>query len=317
MDKRIDGTFVNQELVIEEINHLIKEEGYAPEQLLVLTRKAKNDFITTETGVQVILTGEDHDDDSLWDKIVNFFTVDMDEEEEEKIFESYGIDEDTYERFEDALEDGELLLLIDDAAPVNDEHADFLVRDGIIPDEHADEKKAKATQPDWAAEDDTAKGDMPPHAIEAEKESQAVAAGVMESRADVKETVLPEEAEPVTHGEMNEMVVREEYEVAEIHKVKTTSVSGKIEKQPDLKDIVTDQPIEAEAVAGDPTMAEDNHEMADMQFDKEDSLPELEEAEEQYSKDPFGGDTVVAEEGEDADDIPPVYENPDKKRPAL
>ncbi|CZQ97238.1 heat induced stress protein yflt [Trichococcus palustris] len=310
MDKRIDGTFVNQELVIEEINHLIKEEGYAPEQLLVLTRKAKNDFITTETGVQVVLTGEDHDDDSLWDKIVNFFTVDMDEEEEEKIFESYGIDEDTYERFEDAMENGELLLLIDDAAPVNEEHADFLVRDGILPDEHAEEKKAMATQPDWAA-DDTAKGDMPTHAIEAEKESQAVAAGMTESQADMKE------AEPVAHEEMNEMVVREEYEVAEIPKEKTATVSGESEKQPDLKDIVTDQPIKTAAVAGDPTMAEDNHEMADMQFDKEESLPELDETDGQYSKDPFGGETVAAEEGEDADDIPPVYENPDKKRPAL
>ena len=317
MDKRIDGTFVNQELVIDEINHLIKEEGYAPEQLLVLTRKAKNDFITTETGVQVVLTGEDHDNDSLWDKIVNFFTVDMDEEEEEKIFESYGIDEDTYERFEDAMENGELLLLIDDAAPVNEEHADFLVRDGILPDEHAGDKQAKATEPDWAAADVTAKGDMPQHAIEAEKESQAVAAGMTESGADLKEAVLPEEAKPIVHEEMNEMVVREEYEVAEIPKEKTAAVSGDVEKQPDLKDIVTDQPIKTEAVAGDPTMAEDNHEMADMQFDAEDSLPELEESEEQYSKDPFGGDTVAAEEGEDADDIPPVYENPDKKRPAL
>lgn len=317
MDKKIDGTFVNQELVIEEINHLIKEEGYAPEQLLVLTRKAKNDFITTETGVQVVLTGEDHDDDSLWDKIVNFFTVDMDEEEEEKIFESYGIDEDTYERFEDALEDGELLLLIDDAAPVNDEHADFLVRDGILPDKHAEEKKAKATQPDWAADDDTDKGDMPPHAIEAEKSSEVIAAGLTESQADLKEAVLPEGAQPIAHEEMNEMVVREEYEVAEIPKGKAAVVSREVEKTPDLKDDVTDQPIEAEAAAVDPTMAEDNHEMADMQFDKEESLPELEEAEEQYSKDPFGGDTVVAEEGEDADDIPPVYENPSKKRPAL
>ena len=38
MDKRIEGTFANQELLIDEITHLIKHEGYAPEQLLVITR---------------------------------------------------------------------------------------------------------------------------------------------------------------------------------------------------------------------------------------------------------------------------------------
>jgi hypothetical protein len=54
-----------------------------------------------------------------------------------------------------------------------------------------------------------------------------------------------------------------------------------------------------------------------MQFDKDDSLPELEEEKEQFSKDPFGGDTVAAETGEDAEDIEPDYEETDKPKPAL
>jgi len=303
MDKRIDGTFINQELIIEEIKNLIKEEGYAPEQLLVITRKATTDFITPETGVEVILTGQGEDDDSLWDKIVNFFTVALDdetEETEEAIFEHYGLNEDTYERFEESLEDGELLLLIDDAAPVNDEPSDFLIRDGIVPDEEVSDEITKPSQPDWVAEDQLTKGDMPAHAIAAEK---AIEEGAAEHA--------------MTHDEMNEMVVRDEYEVAQLPKEKITAASEGTEAHPDVKDAVTGQPIEVAPVEGDPTMAEENHEMADMQFDKEESFPEHEEKQEPFSKDPFGGDTVAADEGEDADDIPPVYEQPDKKRPAL
>jgi len=273
MDKRIEGTFANQEMVIDEITHLIKHEGYAPEQLLVITRNGKSNFITEETAVQVIITGEDREEDSLWDKIVKFFTVDMDEEEEEAIFERYGIDEDTYERFEDALDDGELLLLIDDAAPINDEHAEFLVRDGILSDEKVVPAAAvtavTASKPDWAAADSEEVGDVPAHSIEAEK------------KLEVTETEVAAPTQPA-----------------------------------DLTDDITGQPIEAEKVA-DPMMAEDNQKLPEMQFDKDDSLVKLAEEKEQFSKDPFGGDTVVAEAGEDAEDIEPDYDETDKPKPAL
>lgn len=260
MDKRIEGTFANQEMLIDEITHLIKQEGYAPEQLLVITRNGKSNYITEETAVQVIITSEDREEDSLWDKIVKFFTVDLDEEEEEAIFERYGIDEDTYERFEDALDDGELLLLIDDAAPINDEHAEFLVRDGILP---------AATKPDWTSADSEEAGDVPAHSIEAEK------------------------------------------------KLESSEVAVASPTQPaDAVDTITGQPVEAETVT-DPAMADDGHRLPEMQFDKEDSLPEVEEEKELFSKDPFGGDTVAAEAGEDADDIDPDYEETDKPKPAL
>lgn len=270
MDKRIEGTFANQEMVIDEITHLIKHEGYAPEQLLVITRNGKSNYITEETAVQVIITGEDREEDSLWDKIVKFFTVDLDEDEEETIFERYGIDEDTYERFEDALDDGELLLLIDDAAPVNDEHAEFLVRDGILPDEKiVPVAPVTASKPDWTPADSEEVGDVPAHSIEAAK------------------------------------------------KLEGTEVAAESPTQPaDVTDDITGQPIEAETVA-DPAMAEASHRLPDMQFDKNDSLPEMDEEKEQFSKDPFGGDTVVAEAGEDAEDIEPDYEETDKTKPAL
>lgn len=273
MEKRIEGTFANQEMVIDEIMHLIKHEGYAPEQLLIITRNGKSNYITEETAVQVIITGEDREEDSLWDKIVKFFTVDLDEEEEETIFERYGIDEDTYERFEDALDDGEVLLLIDDAAPINDEHAEFLVRDGILPEEKVAAGTAvaavTATNPDWTPADSEEVGDVPAHSIKAAKKLEG-------SEAEVASPTQPA----------------------------------------DVTDDITGQPIEAETVA-DPAMAEGSQRLPELQFDKDDSLPEVDEEKEQFSKDPFGGDTVAAEAGEDAEDIDPDYEEADKPKPAL
>lgn len=315
MDKRIEGTFANQEMVIDEITHLIKHEGYAPEQLLVITRNGKSNYITQETAVQVIITGEDREEDSLWDKIVKFFTVDLDEEEEETIFERYGIDEDTYERFEDALDDGELLLLIDDAAPVNDEHAEFLVRDGILPDEKiVPVAPVTASKPDWTPADSEEVGDVPAHSIEATKklEETEVATAQPTQPADVTDDITgqPIEAEITT-------VTATKPDWTPADSAEATEVAAESPTQPaDLIDDITGQPVEAEKVA-DPAMAEESHQLPEMQFDKDDSLPEVVKEKEQFSKDPFGGDTVVAETGEDAEDIEPDYEETDKTKPAL
>lgn len=317
MDKRIEGTFANQEMVIDEITHLIKYEGYAPEQLLVITRNGKSNFITEETAVQVIITGEDREEDSLWDKIVKFFTVDLDEEEEEAIFERYGIDEDTYERFEDALDDGELLLLIDDAAPINDEHAEFLVRDGILPDEKivpAAVTAVTATKPDWTPADSEEVGDVPAHSIEAEKKLEVTEAEVAAPTqpADVTDDItgqpIEEEITTVTATEPDWTPADSE-EVGEVAAESPTQPA-------DLIDDITGQPVEAEKVA-DPAMAEESHHLPEMQFDKDDSLVKFAEEKEQFSKDPFGGDTVVAEAGEDAEDIESDYDETDKPKPAL
>ena len=138
--------------------------------------------------------------------------------------------------------------MIDDAAPVNDEHADFLVRDGILPDEKiVPVAPVTASKPDWTPADSEEVGDVPAHSIEAAK------------------------------------------------KLEGTDVAAESPTQPaDVTDDITGQPIEAETVA-DPAMAEESHRLPNMQFDKNDSLPELDEEKEQFSKDPFGGDTVVAE----------------------
>ena len=96
MNRRIEGAFREYGHLLEAIDDL-QETGYEAEQLLVVTRNDSDSGLTEKTGVAIVVTrGE-----SLWDKIVSFFTVDLDGDEnredvdEEDVFENFGIDEDT------------------------------------------------------------------------------------------------------------------------------------------------------------------------------------------------------------------------------
>ena len=265
LDKRVEGSFASYDDIQLAIQNML-DQGYTPQQLVVISRNEEARQLVAESAVEVVVTSDE--EESLWDKIVAFFTVELDDDDddEEELFENYGIDEDTYERFEDALENGEYVLLIDSAPPVRQEHTQYLVRDGILPEE---EDTMNHVKPDWTDADDNVKGDVEQHSIEAGKKAT-------HPHPDPKPDVSAGD-----EGDENE--------------------DG---EAPDLKEDVTGQPIEAEEVEGDPTMADDNQNLADMQFDHSDSHPEAEEDGTPISTDPFGGETVVED---DASDVEPDY----------
>ena len=255
LDKRVEGSFASYDDIQLAIQNML-DQGYTPQQLVVISRNEEARQLVAESAVEVVVTSDE--EESLWDKIVAFFTVELDDDDEEELFENYGIDEDTYERFEDALENGEYVLLIDSAPPVRQEHTQYLVRDGILPEE---EDTMNQVKPDWTDADDNVKGDVEKHSIEAGKKA--------------------------THPHPDPQP--------------EVSAGG---DAPDLKEEVTGQPIEAEEVEGDPTMADDNQNLADMQFDHSDSHPEEEEDGTPISTDPFGGETVVED---DPSNVEPDY----------
>lgn len=265
LDKRVEGSFASYDDIQLAIQNML-DQGYTPQQLVVISRNEEARQLVAESAVEVVVTSDE--EESLWDKIVAFFTVELDDDDddEEELFENYGIDEDTYERFEDALENGEYVLLIDSAPPAQQEHTQYLVRDGILPEE---EDTMNHVKPDWTDADDNVKGDVEKHSIEAGKKAT-------HPHPDPKPDVSAGD-----EGDENE--------------------DG---EAPDLKEDVTGQPIEAEEVEGDPTMADDNQNLADMQFDHSDSHPEAEEDGTPISTDPFGGETVVED---DASDVEPDY----------
>lgn len=263
LDKRVEGSFASYDDIQLAIQNML-DQGYTPQQLVVISRNEEARQLVAESAVEVVVTSDE--EESLWDKIVAFFTVELDDDDEEELFENYGIDEDTYERFEDALENGEYVLLIDSAPPAQQEHTQYLVRDGILPEE---EDTMNHVKPDWTDADDNVKGDVEKHSIEAGKKAT-------HHHPDPKPGVSAGD-----EGDENE--------------------DG---EAPDLKEDVTGQPIEAEEVEGDPTMADDNQNLADMQFDHSDSHPEAEEDGTPISTDPFGGETIVED---DASDVEPDY----------
>ncbi len=265
LDKRVEGSFASYDDIQLAIQNML-DQGYTPQQLVVISRNEEARQLVAESAVEVVVTSDE--EESLWDKIVAFFTVELDDDDddEEELFENYGIDEDTYERFEDALENGEYVLLIDSAPPAQQEHTQYLVRDGILPGE---EDTMNHVKPDWTDADDNVKGDVEKHSIEAGKKAT-------HPHPDPKPGVSAGD-----EGDENE--------------------DG---EAPDLKEDVTGQPIEAEEVEGDPTMADDNQNLADMQFDHSDSHPEAEEDGTPISTDPFGGETIVED---DASDVEPDY----------
>ena len=265
LDKRVEGSFASYDDIQLAIQNML-DQGYTPQQLVVISRNEEARQLVAESAVEVVVTSDE--EESLWDKIVAFFTVELDDDDddEEELFENYGIDEDTYERFEDALENGEYVLLIDNAPPAQQEHTQYLVRDGILPEE---EDTMNHVKPDWTDADDNVKGDVEKHSIEAGKKAT-------HPHPDPKPDVSAGD-----DGDENE--------------------DG---EAPDLNEDVTGQPIETEEVEGDPTMADDNQNLADMQFDHSDSHPEVEEDGTPISTDPFGGETVVED---DASDVEPDY----------
>ena len=255
MNRRIEGAFREYGHLLEAIEDL-QESGYEAKQLLVVTRNDSDSGLTEKTGVDVVVTrGE-----SLWDKIVSFFTVDLagdddddkrEREDEEDVFENFGIDEDTYERFEDSLENGEYLLLVDTAPPADPDHAEFMVRDGII---KANEEAKLAARPDWT-DDDTADGDVPKHTITAEMGGEAK--------------------------------MTEEFKHGEIEPDKTEVTKS---EPPALEDEITGEPIEADTQHGDATGGDQEVVLDELQHDEID-FPDVDKV----STDPFGGETETKE----------------------
>lgn len=305
LNKRVEGTFADFTDIKDAINQMLGQ-GYASKQLLVVTRNKYGKQLQDETTVEVMLTNDNGE--SLWDRIVDFFTIDLDDDDnddeidEEDVFEDYGIDENTYERFEEALENGEYLLLIDDAPPAQQEHSQYLVRDGIIPEEEPDMTKNNKVNPDWVESDESVKGDVEKHSVEAGKKAEHPHPDPQPGeKADdnVKEPIpQSQHPDPPVDGDDEEIGSSDEDDDA----------PTEAEENPDLKEDTTGQPIVAPDPEGDPTMADDNQKLDEMQVDAPESHPAEDEDGFQVSKDPFGGNTEPVDKKDGGEKIDPEYE---------
>lgn len=140
MDRHILGTFTKEEETVKEVDRLIKEEGYRPDELAVIIDK-HNEFDRQLDSLRKIQVEEvEVEEESVWEKIKDTFSIGAyDSNASHSVLEDYGVPHDKAEHYMDALRDGELVLLADTDAPKHTDLSD-------LNEEMIDEENHKMTE---------------------------------------------------------------------------------------------------------------------------------------------------------------------------
>ncbi|GAA0353071.1 hypothetical protein GCM10008932_02640 [Alkalibacterium iburiense] len=121
MDRHILGTFRDESDVINEVNRLINDEGYSPEELMVVIDN-DHDYEEKLHTLKQVEINEIDVGESVWDRIKDTFSFgSYNTKEDSQTLEQYGVPQERSEDFMDALKDGEIILLANTDAPANNE----------------------------------------------------------------------------------------------------------------------------------------------------------------------------------------------------
>jgi hypothetical protein len=117
MERRVEGTFQTVEEAKKEIERLISEEGFQPQELLLVSDKQTtvNESSVDEVEVDVV---DALDNGSFWEKMketLSFGTYQS--SEAENALEKHGVTNGLADHYIDALKSGELVLLANTDAP--------------------------------------------------------------------------------------------------------------------------------------------------------------------------------------------------------
>lgn len=118
MDRRVEGTYTTKEETVSAVERLINE-GYVAQEIVIVTNEKHENELEDLTMVEVdsVDPGEGM---SLWEKLKESFSFGRyNSEEAFSPFEEYGIAEDSGEHYTEALENGEIVILVNSAGPSN------------------------------------------------------------------------------------------------------------------------------------------------------------------------------------------------------
>lgn len=121
MDKRVEGTFKSENEAKVEIERLISEEGYRPEELLLVTDKSDGENLDSKNLKDVKIDVVNVDDDgSFWEKVKETLSFgSYHSEEAENALEKHGVTHELSDHYLEALVEGEIVLLANSDSPVN------------------------------------------------------------------------------------------------------------------------------------------------------------------------------------------------------
>ncbi len=121
MDRRVEGTYVSKEETVSAVERLI-DEGYLADEIIIVTNEKTESQLEDLTLVEVdaVDPGEGL---SLWEKLKQSFSFGRyDSDEPSNPLEDYGVEEGSGDHFTEALENDEIVILVNSAGPSNLNH---------------------------------------------------------------------------------------------------------------------------------------------------------------------------------------------------
>lgn len=147
MDRHILGTFRDTEETVKEVKRLINEEGYTPDELMLIMDNNHNYERNLYSLKNVEVSEIEVEEESLWDKIKETFSFGAyDSQEDVATLENFGVPQERSEDYMDALRDGEIILLANSDAPANNGLSE-LNKEVILNEERRMDKMEKNNEP--------------------------------------------------------------------------------------------------------------------------------------------------------------------------
>lgn len=121
MDRRVEGTYMSKEETVSAVERLVNE-GYLMDEIIIVTNEKHESELEDLTMVEVDSV-DPSEGLSLWEKMKQSFSFGRyDSEESSNPLEDYGVEEASGEHFTEALENGEIVILVNSAGPSNTDH---------------------------------------------------------------------------------------------------------------------------------------------------------------------------------------------------
>ena len=120
MDRKVEGTYTSKEETVSAVERLINE-GYVADEIIIVTDEKNESELEDLTIVEVDAV-DPSEGLSLWEKLKQTFSFGRyNSDELSNPLEEYGVEEDPGKHYAEALENGEIVILVNSAGPSNNQ----------------------------------------------------------------------------------------------------------------------------------------------------------------------------------------------------
>jgi len=121
MDRKVEGTYLSKDETVSAVERLIIE-GYLADEIIIVTDE-KNESELEDLTIVEVDTVDPSEGLSLWEKMKETFSFGRyNSDEHSNPLEDYGVEEDLGHHYTEALENGEIVILVNSAGPTNTQH---------------------------------------------------------------------------------------------------------------------------------------------------------------------------------------------------